>query len=79
MSTVEDLPIVLDRQAGDLAFQAGQFVAKLLRDRGIERTRSSESSIVRADDIRACIDDSLLEELKNHLNERRGQDSRNAA
>lgn len=79
MTTLEDNRIWLDLEASNLTFRAGQFLEKLLRDRGIERTRSSESSVVRADAIRACIDESLLEELRKHLNERTEQESRNAA
>lgn len=79
MSTLENGRILLDMEASNLAFRAGQFVEKLLRDRGIERTRSSESSVVRADAITACIDESLLEELRTHLNERTEQEPRNAA
>ena len=79
MSTVEDRRILLDLEASNLAFRAGQFLEKRLRDRGIDRTRSSGSSVVRVDAIRTCLDESLLEELRTHLNERPEQEPRNAA
>jgi len=79
MTTLEDNRIWLDLESSNLAFRAGQFLERRLVDRGIERTRSSESSVVRADAIRTCMDESLLEELRTFLNERTEQESRNAA
>ena len=79
MSPLENGRIFFDADASTLAFRAGQLVEKLLLDRGLELTRSSQSSIVTPDTIESCINESLLEDLRNHLNERTEQESRNVA
>ena len=79
MSTLADGRIFFNNDASTLAFRAGQLVEKLLLDRGLERTRSSDSSIVTADVIQACVDESLFEELKKHLHERAEQEPRKVA
>jgi hypothetical protein len=79
MSPLENGPIYFDADASTLAFRAGQLVEKLLLDRGLELSRSSESSIVTAGTIEACIDESLLKDLRRHLNERAEQEPRKVA
>ena len=79
MSTLENGRILFDDAAGTLAFRAGQLVEKLLLRRGLELTRSSDSLIVTADTIEACINESLLEDLRGHLDERAEQESRKVA
>lgn len=79
MSSLENARILFDPDAGTLAFRAGQLVEKLLLDRGLEVARSSQASIVTPGAIESCINDSLLEDLRKHLNERAEQESRKVA
>lgn len=69
----------IDNAAGDLAFHAGQLVEKLLLDRALTMSRTSATSIVTADILQACIDESLVEDLRKHLHERAEHESRKIA
>jgi len=79
MSPLENGRIFFDADASTLAFHAGQLVEKLLLNRGLELTRSSDSSIVTVDTVEACIDESLLEDLRRQLDERTEQEPGKAA
>ena len=46
MSPLENGTMCFNHDAGTFAFRAGQLLEMLLLDRGLERTRSSGSSIV---------------------------------
>ena len=79
MSSVANDRILLEMSASTLAFRAGQLVEKLLIQRGIEVARDSNSPVVKAEYIRSCIDDFLLQQLRQQLNERDGKESRTVA
>jgi hypothetical protein len=79
MSPLENGRIFIDTDASTLAFRVGQLVEKLLMDRGLKLARAAQTSVITADDIESSIDDSLLEDLKKHLNEPAEQESREAA
>ena len=65
MSSLENGRILFDGDASTLAFRAGQVVERLLLQRGLERARSSESPIVTADTIEACINEFSLDDLRS--------------
>ena len=79
MSALENDRIFFDADASTLAFRAGQLVEKLLLDRGLELARESQSAVVTPENIQSCLDDSLLEQLREHLHERGEQESRKVA
>lgn len=76
MSAVRDDRVLIDGAASNVAFRAGQFVERLLLNRGIQLARASDSSIVTVEDVRSCVDDALVEELKKHLDEEQRNSAR---
>ena len=79
MSKSVSNPILFDSDAGAVAFRAGQLVEKLLLDRALKRAGESGASIVKPEIIEACIDESLLDDLKRHLNEQTEREAQKVA
>lgn len=71
--------IVFDSDACAIAFRAGQLIEQLLLARAYERASDSDASIVKPQIIEACIDESLLDDLKRHLNEQPEQAAQKVA
>ena len=79
MSPTENPRIAFDADASTLAFRAGQFVERLLLERGLEVASSSQMSVVTSEAIQSSMDDSLLDDLRKHLNGQVEQQSRKVA
>ncbi len=69
MSSIANESVVVDSDASNLAFRAGQLVESLLVDRGIELARRSGSSIVTAEYVESCLDQVLFDHLLRRVRE----------
>ena len=78
MSINKDEQILLDLNASDLAFHVGQIFEKLLLDRGMEKAKAAQTAFVTIEHVESSIDESIIEELRRKLNERKKQEAATA-
>ena len=66
---VVEREILLEGEASDLAFHMGQALERLLTERAVQRAKQRGASdvVVTVEDVRACFDASLPEQLREAM------------
>lgn len=69
MTTIEKNRVLIDADASDLAFAAGQALEKCLIDAGVREAQSRAQCTVTSEMIAACLSVLSLSELQGQLDE----------
>jgi len=70
MSTPTELSIMLDQDACEVAYRAGQIVESCIIERATEVARNAGASTVTADIVRCCMTNDLLDIIREALDVR---------
>jgi hypothetical protein len=67
MPSVETTRVLVDSSASEFAFRAGQSLERLLMEGAVNVARRSADAIVTKDHIQSCLDECLLEQLREQV------------